>query len=109
MVPAGGPVSMRTSEARVKQKIALSIMLQLLKQENGNYQRAAEYEQKYAMDRAKFLKIFNLYSVLSFITIFNKVQSLSTAVATGTDSAGQMGDVTRSGIDFNTLESQAFP
>jgi len=69
-------VSMRTSTAKVKEKIALSILKKIMKVEQPNYARAQEFMRRYELSRTKFLKILNLYCVLSFISMFKRVETL---------------------------------
>ena len=57
-------------------------MQKLLQLESKNFEKAAHYEQKFGLSRQKFLKIFNLYSVLSFLTIFRKISQLQEQAGT---------------------------
>jgi len=49
------------------------VLQQVLRLEKNKFHRMGEYESIYGLSREKFLKIFNLYSVLSFISLFKKI------------------------------------
>lgn len=61
------------SEQGQKQKLSSSILARMLKLDHHNLKNAKYFEQKYDLTRETFIKIFNLYSVLSFKTIFKRI------------------------------------
>jgi hypothetical protein len=49
------------------------VFQQLLQIEYKNLEKAPEYEKLHGLTRDKFLKIFNLFLVLSHITVFKRI------------------------------------
>lgn len=77
----------------------------MLKLEKDKFDRMGEYESKYNLTREKFLKIFNLYSVLSFISLFKKIHSSFERPLADTPGAdySRLPEIKMAGIDFETL------
>jgi Ca2+-binding EF-hand superfamily protein len=65
----------------------------------------------HGLNRQEFLKIFNLYHSLSFITIFKRIHKDYPCPLGNTPgiSYRQLDDIKESGIDMDTLRNDAFP
>ena len=60
---------------RYSKSLSMYILENTLKYTNDNiFKKSAYYEKKHNLTRMEFIKIYNLYVSLSFITIKNKLQ-----------------------------------
>ena len=63
------------------------------------------------MTRDKFLKIFNLFVVLSYVTVFKRIHKGYATPLGNTPGCDytKLPEINQSGIDFDTLENDSFP
>jgi hypothetical protein len=87
------------------------MLLRLLKIDYTHLKNAKFFEDKYGLTRSTFIKIFNLYSVLSFKTIFKELHKNYEEPLGETPgmSYKAIRDIKSSGIDYKTLENDSFP
>lgn len=86
------------SESWNTRKKGLAILMKLHEINKVYLERASYFETKFDLSRMDFLKIYNLFSVLAFITILRKTGE--------TSDCPEIADV---GIDLETLQQDSFP
>lgn len=87
------------------------MLTRLLKVDKSKFANARYYEDKYNLTRGVFIKIFNLYNVLSFQTIFKKLHSEYDEPLGDTPGMNyqRIQQITSTGVDYDTLENDSFP
>jgi hypothetical protein len=101
-----------------KQQLSARIISKILKYYQDNVlDNSAYYEKKYNVERILFLKIFNLYTSMCFITVYNRCMVLSQsnieAAKSNADVLVNTADVDREveygGVDLEVVKNNAFP
>jgi len=87
------------------------MLSRLFKLDFFHLRNAKYFEAKYELSRENFIKIFNLYSVLSFKTIFKRIHSSFEEPFGETLGVNytKLPEILNSGIDVDTLENDSFP
>jgi hypothetical protein len=95
----------------MKQRLALKIIQKVFALEHKSFLRRAEFEKKHNLTRKKFLSIFNLYCVLSYITIMKRIHKgyAEPLGETPGVSYTKLPQIKHTGVDFQTLEDDSFP
>lgn len=75
VVDTGVSPSFVVSEQCLKKKFSSFILARILRLDYHHLKNARYFEKKYQLTRTTFIKIFNLYSVLSFKTIFKRIHN----------------------------------
>ena len=104
---------------RYSKSLSMYILQNTLKYTNDNiFKKSAYYEKKHNLTRMEFIKIYNLYVSLSFITIKNKLQKEQSGTNNDTKNTEKktrnMQDfsgvsIDGAGIDLKTLMNDGFP
>ena len=104
---------------RYSKSLSMYILENTLKYTNENiFKHSAYYEKKHNLTRMEFIKIYNLYVSLSFVTIKNKLQKEQSGKSNDSNNnekkTRNMQDFSKvsidgAGIDLKTLMNDGFP